>query len=285
MSILPKTKTPPKETFYETTMLCYGAAKAGKSTFCSQADKALFLATEAGLNHLETYQIPITSWDDLLNAAAEIAKGEHDFKTIIIDTVDNAFKFCAEHVNKQNGVQHEGDLSYGKGYALIKNEFHRVLTKLSQLPTGLILVSHAEEREIDSRTGKYTKVTPSLPTAARKLILGMVDIIGFVDFQEHITKEGKTEFKRIIRTKPSKHYEAGDRTGFLPETLPLDYKIFEQALKEALKKNRSGPNAGVNKKPAPETSKKIDKSSDAVRAPQNKIIVNRKVSEKNEKSN
>jgi hypothetical protein len=34
----------------------------------------------------------------------------------------------------------------------------------------------------------------------------------------------------VLRTKPAKHYEAGDRTGRLPETLPLDYAAFTAAL-------------------------------------------------------
>ena len=234
MSLLPKDKTTPKQSLFESTILFYGGAKAGKSTFCSQIDKALFFATEAGLNHLSTYQIPISNWEDLRTACSEVEKGDHDFTTVVIDTVDNAYRFCAEYVCKKFGIKHESDLGYSKGYALVKNEFHRVLTKLSQLPTGLILVSHAQEREYDSRTGKYTKITPSLSEGARRIIIGMVDIIGFVDLEEQVSSDGKITFNRVIRTKPSKHYEAGDRTGGLPETLPLDYQVFERNLKTAL---------------------------------------------------
>ena len=40
--------------------------------------------------------------------------------------------------------------------ALINNEFYRVLTKLAFLPYRLFLVSHVQEKEIETRTGKST---------------------------------------------------------------------------------------------------------------------------------
>ena len=74
-----------------------------------------------------------------------IAEGGHPFKTIIIDTIDNAYKFCTDYVLKKAGKEHESDLAYGKGYAIVNNEFQRVLTKLAFLPYGLFLISHAKE--------------------------------------------------------------------------------------------------------------------------------------------
>ena len=129
--MLPKTKSKPKHTLSDLTALVYGPSKIGKSTWCSKADDALFLATEPGLNALEVFQIPITCWDDLLQACAEIAEGKHEFKTIVLDTVDNAYKMCSDYVCKKFKIEHESDLGYGKGYALINNEFQRVINKLA----------------------------------------------------------------------------------------------------------------------------------------------------------
>ena len=47
-----------------------------------------------------------------------------------------------------------------------------MLTKLAFLPYGLFLISHAKEVEMDSRTGKYVRVVPTLPDKARKIVLG-----------------------------------------------------------------------------------------------------------------
>ena len=237
MSILPTTKTPPKASLSDLTVLLYGKTKLGKSSFSSHAESALFLATEPGLNALRAYQVPIQCWDDLLAACAEIAEGNHPFKTIIIDTVDNAYRFCTDYILRKFKAEHEADLPYGKGYALISNEFQRVLTKLAFLPYGLYLISHAKEVEVETRTGKYTRIIPTLPDKARKMVLGMADMVLFCDLESQTGANGEPLVRRVIRTKPSVYFEAGDRTGRLPETLDLDYSKFVEAFHAATAAN------------------------------------------------
>jgi hypothetical protein len=234
MPILPTAKTAPKPNLADLTVLAYGQTKIGKSTFCANAESALFLATEPGLNALDVFQLPIQSWDDLLAACAEITEGKHAFKTVIIDTVDNAYKFCADYILKKFKIEHESDLGYGKGYALINNEFQRVLTKLAFQPYGLFLISHAKEIEVETRTGKYTRTVPTLPDKARKIVLGMVDMVLYCDLEQSTGEGGEQRLRRVIRTKPSLYYEAGDRTGRLPETLDLDFAKFYSAFHSAI---------------------------------------------------
>ena len=227
--MLPTTKTPPRTNLADHTVLIHGAPKIGKTSFCAQAESALFLATEAGLNSVEAFQVPISTWDQLLAAGAEIAAGKHAFKTIVVDTVDNALRMCSEYVCARNKVEHESDLAYGKGYALVTNEFYRVLNKLALLPYGLFLISHAQEREFETRTGKVMRVVPTLPDKARKVVLGMADMVLFCDLDFAPGPDGKQVARRVMRTKPSAAYEAGDRTGRLPETIDLDYRKFIDA--------------------------------------------------------
>ena len=234
MALLPKNRTKRKTSLSEQTVMLYGMPKAGKSGMCAQIPDALFLATEPGLNHLDVFQVPVNDWATFLTAAGELDKGDHPFKTIVVDTVDNAYKFCTAHVCKQLGVKHPADMPYGKGYALVNNEFHRVMTKLAGLPCGLFLISHAVEREIESRTGKYHKTMPTLPDGARKILLGMTDIILFADLEADTAKDGSITYRRVLRTKPDRHFEAGDRTGKLPDPLPLDFDAFRSAFGEAV---------------------------------------------------
>jgi len=164
MAILPKQKTPPVLSMEKQTILLYAHAKFGKSTIAAGSPDAIFLATEAGLNHLNVFQIPIKTGKDLLTAAREISTGNHDFKTVVIDTVDNAYRLCSEYICSQHGIKHESDLGYGKGWSLVNGEFQRVLTKLSLLPYGLFLISHAVEREDRE---PYRERTPAIiPTIA-----------------------------------------------------------------------------------------------------------------------
>jgi hypothetical protein len=230
---LPTQRTKPITDLSKQTILLYSAPKLGKSTFASRFPEAVFFECEPGLSHLEVFKVPTYTWDDFLAACKLVAQGNHSFKTIVIDTADNAFKFCSEHVCSKHNIEYEGDMGHGKGWALVKNEWHRVLTRLASLPYGLVLISHAQDKTIETRTGEFTKTQPSLPDRARGVVLGLVDMILYGDAIPRKDAAGNVTIERVIRTKPHPTYEAGDRTGRLPDLLPLDYDAFVKAFTSA----------------------------------------------------
>ncbi len=230
---LPKEKTKVKEDLSAYTILIYGQTKIGKSTWASKFPDAVFMATEAGLNSLEVYSDYVKSWEEFLANCKELAAGKHKFKTIVIDTVDNLYKMCSEAVCERLKIKHESEAAFGKGFSMVNSEFQRVLTRLSLLPYGLIMISHAQEKEIETRTGKVKKIIPTLPEAGRKIVLGMADMVLYADMLNIKDAEGKKIIgtRRVLRTKPTNLYEAGDRTQRLPETLDLDYDLFMEAFR------------------------------------------------------
>lgn len=229
---LPTSMTLPVDDLSGLLLLLYGGTKIGKSTWASESDNPLFLATEPGLNHLKRFEVTIDSWETLLKACALLAQGQHPYKTVIIDTVDNAYLMCQKWVMDTNRISDLG-ADNNRGYSLVNNEFRRVINRLAQLPYGLFLISHAQDVEIKTRTGKYTKTVPTLPGKSRQMVLGLVDVVLFADLEVITSEDGPPVERRVVRTKPSAAYEAGDRTGKLPDSLPLRYAAFAQAWREA----------------------------------------------------
>lgn len=238
--MLPTKKTQPSTDPMSYSILLYGPTKAGKSTFASHAESAIFLATEPGLNALEVFKVDITSWPQFLATCAELAKGEHDFKTVVIDTIDNAHELCLAHVCGELGISHPADLDYGKGWSAVNLEFKRVLTRLIGLPYGLLCISHSKVQEVKSRTGKYDKTIPT--TGGSKVVLGLMDMVLMVEVEGTKGDDGTISYRRMIHTKPTSNYDAGDRTGRLPEHIPLDYSKFHAAFTAA-----TNPKKGQNK--------------------------------------
>lgn len=230
MSLLPTVKSKPKTEWENFTTLIYGAPKTGKSTLASQFDHPIFLATEAGLNSLETFNVAIDSWDKFLEVCGEIAQGKHEFKTVVVDTVDNLFSMCSAYICKKNNIQHESELDWGKGWKLVKEEFARAITKLSLLPYGLLLISHAEPEEIKTRTGTITKWRPTMPRQAKEKVLPMCDFIFFCTIET--TTEGE---RRFVCTKPSENWDGGDRTGKLPPKININYADIKKEFDKAIK--------------------------------------------------
>lgn len=221
---LPTKRTPPLTKITDYIVFIYGPPKVGKSTFCAKAPNVLFLATEPGLNSLDVFQIPISSWEELVEAYELLKAGQHDYQTVVIDTVDLALQFCAVWCRAKLGIVHESDAAYGKGFSFVKETFSCQMALFASLPYGLIFVSHAELKEVDTRAGKRTKIFPTVPGKARGVVVGMSDVILFADLIDIDGPDGKPVTQRVLRCAPTAEYEAGDRTGHLPDTLPLDYK-------------------------------------------------------------
>lgn len=230
---LPKKKSEVKKNIEDYIVLLYGEPKIGKTTFCSQFEDPLFLLTEAGTNALSVYSLNITSWLEFKEAVSLIVKsikqGDFKFKTIVIDTFDNLCNLCTEYCMKENGASHPSDIPFGKGYDIIGKEMLKALTFLSLLPVGLVLTCHEKTEEIKTRTSSYNKVMPSPSGVYRRIIVGMSDIVLYAQSAQTKDSDGKVVNKRVLRTKTTEYWEAGDRTNSLPETLDFSFGKFIEA--------------------------------------------------------
>lgn len=217
------------------TVLLYGPTKIGKTTFVSNAPAPLFLCTEPGTEALSVYELKINTWSDFLQACKLLKeaakKGEVHYDCVCIDTIDNLFTSCVAHVCNTLNIRHPSDADYGKGWDSCKTEFKRELLALARLPYGLWLISHAKTEKVKDEDGKneYDRSTPTLPNSARKIVLGLSDMVLFCDFDGF-----GSEQRRVIRTKPTSTYDAGDRTGRLPPVIELNYDKFMGAFSKAL---------------------------------------------------
>ena len=222
--MLPTEKTKKLYDISKMNTLIYGNPKVGKSTLASQIPDSLFLATEKGYNSLEVYKVDIISWGDLLKTCKELTTTEHKFTNLVIDTVDLLYRKCEDHIMKREGATHPSDLAFGKGFSMVKNEFVRVVNNINQAGYGITFISHSKEVEITKGVSKFNYMDTSLSGSVNVVVCGLCDFI----FYAYIGSDGD----RKIRTKPTKNVNAGDRTGRLPELMPMDYKAITTALRE-----------------------------------------------------
>ena len=123
----------------------YGQPKSGKTTIASKFPKALILAFEKGYNALPgVFAQPINSWGEFKKLFSELKTPEvHEkFETIVIDTADIAYSYCEKFICNREGVDSIGDIPYGKGYALISQEFDESIRKILNLDYFLLPLLH-----------------------------------------------------------------------------------------------------------------------------------------------
>lgn len=230
---LPTKPKPPEVDFRKYKFLIYGDPGSGKSTMASAFPDAIFLPTEPGLNFLNVNQIcddngnPVIlrNWDDVINAVKALTTTQHNFKTVVIDTIDNAFEFCALHVLKSRGIEHESDEGFGKGWGLIKREFTKVINFLANSGYGIVFISHEKSSQREERGVKREYIDNSLSNQARVYVNGLVDFIFYCYMDDNQN--------RLMRTKATLNINAKDRSGKLPALMKLDFKELEQSLKKA----------------------------------------------------
>ena len=220
---LPTVRSKKTEDIGAMSMLLYGSPKIGKSTIAASFPDALFVVTEEGHKSMEIFKVGVTEWPDFRDLCKKLRKEEHKFKTVVIDTIDLLFSVCETYICKQKGIDHPSELEYGRGWGFLRDEFQKALAQLAapdkagKIPFGLVFLSHAKEVEVKGRMVKTTRTVCTLSGTARKVVLPLVDIVGYCGFGEDAAGEPTRE--RTVTFAPTELIEAGDRTGRLPENV------------------------------------------------------------------
>ncbi|RYZ41299.1 MAG: hypothetical protein EOO72_07980, partial [Myxococcaceae bacterium] len=70
-------------------VVLYGVEGIGKSTFGASAPAPIFLGAEDGTDHLDVTRFPSPeSWQEVLDAVRVLTTEQHDYRTLVVDTLD-----------------------------------------------------------------------------------------------------------------------------------------------------------------------------------------------------
>ncbi len=227
-------------------LLIYGDHKIGKSTFASEMPSPIFIQTEDGLSDIDAEAFPLCqSLNDVHAQLDYLIDEDHEYKSLVIDSVDWTEKLIWAHICKENGWEQIGDGAYGAGYKLSKNEWSKILGKLQYLNTDkrmlVCLISHAKITKFeDPERENYDRWDLDLYDKSAKLVCQWVDIIGFAaqqvltskkkgDFNADVVK-AKSTGERMLYLSKNAAYEAGNRFS-LPDEMPLSWDSLADALK------------------------------------------------------
>lgn len=212
--ILPKDVSTPSERLGDYSVLLYGLEKVGKTTLAARFPKALFLMFEPGGKALSIYQMAMTNWPTFKKTLKLLEK-DRRFNTIVVDTVDIAFKMCERTTCRKMGIEHPSDEDWGKGWNAIRDEFTERMALLLSLGKGVVLISHASEKEIKKRDGdKYHVISPTMAGQAKSVIQPMVDIWCYYTIEKG---------RRVLVVRGDDHVMAGVRpeNAFMHNGKPL----------------------------------------------------------------
>lgn len=223
-------------------VMIYGPHGLGKTTFGSGAPAPVFILTEDGLGKLEVDHFPLaTSYQDVLDAISALYEQDHNFSTVVIDSLDWLDSLVWQDIHSKHDAK---ELAYGKGAVIAADYWRNILDGLSALRDekgmAVVLIAHTEIKRFDSpETEPYDRYRPKLQERSSALIQEWCDAVFFCNYRV-VTKEtdvgfnkdvrrGITTGERLMYTTEKPAYLAKNRYG-LPDQLPLSWDAFATAI-------------------------------------------------------
>ena len=225
----------------------YGAAFSGKTTMLDDAPNPLNLNTDGNIQFVTMPYVSIKdevtlngrmtnrkfAWEVFKDTIAELEKKQNDFKTIIIDLLEDTREMCRIYMYDNLGIQHESDSGFGKGWDIIKTEYLSTMRRFFNLDyENLIVVSHEDiSKDITKKNGQnITRIAPNIQDAIANKIAGMVDIVARVVVEDDDSRTLNFKQNEVI-------FGGGRLKGISQTTIPLSWDalmdVYDQANQSA----------------------------------------------------
>lgn len=217
-------------------LVVYGTEGIGKTTFAASAPNPVFLDIEDGRQSVaDSDGWNIASFDECMEALGVLYTENHDFQTVVIDSLDWLERLIWEKVCRDQNVKSIEDIGYGKGYVQAANYWLQFIEGMDALreEKGMISIrlAHSIIQRFDPPDGEpYDRYQIKLHKTASGLIRENSDIVGFCNYHVSIVKTEVGFNKKVARgagghlrylfleERPA--YQAKNRYG-LPEKIEL----------------------------------------------------------------
>lgn len=238
--LLPENKRRNIEKINKKVVWLYGVPFSGKTFFANKFPDPLMLNTDGNIRFVDAPYIAIKdyvkvegrqtkrkmAWEVFKEAIAELEKKENDFKTIIVDLLEDTYEYCRLYMYDKLNITHESDDSFS-AWDKVRTEFLSTLKRLVNMDyENIILISHEDRsKDITRKSGdKITAIKPNLQDKVATKVAGMVDIVA------RVVADGD---ERILSFKTNEVIFGGGRLAVSEKVIPLDYdefiKIYEES--------------------------------------------------------
>lgn len=222
-----------------------GQEGVGKTTAASMTENPYFICSENGLHeglNKVSYYTP-EDWLDLKNIVIFLTNTNHDFKTLVIDTLDWVEPHLHSFVCKRDGKKSIADYGYGRGEIAAANELRTLLYLLEELQKvkkmWILLNIHCTVKLYNNPLGDdYDRFEPALEKKSAALVKQWSDVVLFARFDEGTYKssvKGKAKGAngkiRLVQTTYSYAWDAKNRHG-LPDSMSFDMPTILSAIRK-----------------------------------------------------
>lgn len=215
-------------------LVVYGVDGWGKSTFAAGAPSPLFITTEKGTAHLDVARFAPNTFAEILDAIGELYEGEHDFKTLVLDSAGWAEDLARREVCAEHDVSGIEGVGYGKGWVYLREKFRTLFAAFDALVEArgmnIIIIGHTEVKRFnDPEHDPYDRYELNLDPENAKRLRQWADCVLFANYDISLKKDekainpktkAKSFNKHILHAVRTAAYDAKNRYG-LPDRIVL----------------------------------------------------------------
>lgn len=267
--ILPKNERRNLNATKKKVVWLYGAPFSGKTFFANHFPDPLMLNTDGNIKFIDAPYIAIKdtvtvegrrtnrqlAWEVFSDAVAELEKKQNDFRTIVVDLLEDTYEACRVYICDRQGWKHESDDSF-RAWDMVTSEFLNTIKRLISLDyDNIILISHEDRsRDLTRKSGdKISSIRPNLREKVANKVAGMVDLVARIVADDD---------ERVLSFKTSEVIFGGGRLSVRDKEIPLDYgafcAIYDDANQKAAGAVKRGGNAPTTPAPDPESGGEVN---------------------------
>ncbi|MEE4245216.1 MAG: ATP-binding protein [Kangiellaceae bacterium] len=176
-------------------LLLHGVHGIGKSTFGSQATKPIFIGSEEN-DELDTSRFPkVERWSDLIAQLKTLKDEDHDYKTVVIDTVDSLEQVAQKDIVKANETMATAMGGFGKAYEKQRDMFldirdNYLIPLRDQKGMNIVLLAHSEKvkHEDPITNTQYDHYQTAIHKKVKPVFEDWVSAILFANFELYKSK-------------------------------------------------------------------------------------------------
>jgi hypothetical protein len=187
-------------------VLVHATGGIGKTTLGASAPSPVFLQTEDGLRYdVETFGL-IRNFDDVISALGALYSEEHQFKTLVIDSVDwlepVVWQETCRRGDGTKTFRSIEDFGYGKGYVQAVNVWREYIDGITALRDDrgmtILQIGHTDVKRFNSPEHEpYDRYQIKLHQKASDLLVEHCDVVGFLNYRTSVVKT-EVGFKKSI---------------------------------------------------------------------------------------
>lgn len=260
----------------------HGVAGIGKGTWAAGAPSPIFIQTEDGNDSIGVDRTPVrVTLSEVQQDLRAILLEDHDYRTLVIDTLDNVDVLIQTAIAVSAGADTIGDIDFGRGYLSALKEFRKILFMLDKIRDvrgmTIILICHTKVTKFDDpSTDAYDRYGLQMHAKTADEVMGWADEVLFANYKTY-TRTSGSGFKkrnvaagagdRVIFTREMPSYYAKNRLDLPPE-LPMPreggWDVFAQYLRVG---DAPTPAAGTAAPAAPAVEPDLGSSEPAGQVP------------------